>query len=200
MPPGRPRNVIISPTEAEALLRAAPPYLYCWISLCADLGLRSGTAARVAPQNYGDGHLRFSTKYGAEQCVGVPSHLRPLLESCKVPNVPFVAQLPRGKARTRAEGQRSITVTGRISANTLAQHWHKLRKQVGIERYIRPHDLRRTVARNVYTATGDLRDVRNVLGHSRLSSTVWYLEAELSAVPASLLELAKLNPITEAKQ
>jgi len=130
----------------------------------------------------------------------VPSHLRPLLESCTLHGVPFVAQLPRGFARVRSGAMRTVTVTGRMSTTTLTEHWRKLCKQCGIQRHIRPHDLRRTMARNVYTATGDLRDVRNVLGHSRLSSTVWYLEAELSAVPASLLELAKLNPITEVKQ
>jgi integrase len=76
----------------------------------------------------------------------------------------------------------------------------RLKKQLKIRRQITPHDLRRTTARRVYDNTRDLRIAQAVLGHSNLKSTLWYLQDNLTEVPISALELAKLNPLTERPQ
>lgn len=171
----------------------------CFILLCSDLAIRSGTAARLGPEHYNgrDGTLSFVTKYGSTQTVGVTAELRPLLSQCTETCVPFVAQLPRGLHPGLGY---TLKATGHIHHNHLTRAFAKLARDCGIKRRIRPHDLRRTTARDVYRVTGDLRDVQGVLGHSNLTATVWYMQGEVGAVSASLLELAKLPPATERPQ
>lgn len=89
---------------------------------------------------------------------------------------------------------------GRMKLVSLQGAFVRLRKSLGITRKLTPHDLRRTTARNVYDKTKDLRLVQALLGHSDLNSTLWYLQDNLVNVEVSALELAKLNPTTEAIQ
>jgi integrase len=168
--------------------------------MCSDLAIRSGTAVRLGPSNYVNGELSFRTKYGAIQRVGVTHELALLLDQCKKPDVPFVAQLPRGTCGMRGGGTRPIPVNGKMSLKRMHEVWNVALRAAGILRTLHPHDLRRTTARRVYSITHDLRDVQHVLGHHGLASTVWYLQDEIARVPASTLELAKLDPTTETVQ
>jgi integrase len=188
--------VVVSAEEKAKLLAAAPPHLRCWLLLCSDLGIRSGTAARLGPENYdiATGVLTFRTKYSAAQQLPATHELRLLLDTCKLPG-PFVEQLPRGEARLRGSYRRKT-----CSSWALGKAFRRLKKDCGIERNLRPHDLRRTTARAVYKATGDLRMVQALLGHSDLVATLWYLQDQHVQVPRSTLELAKLNPQTEVIQ
>jgi len=52
----------------------------------------------------------------------------------------------------------------------------------------------------MYDLTGDLREVQALLGHSQLSSTLWYLDHHVTQVEVTNLELVKLNPTTETVQ
>lgn len=195
----KPRNVTVTADERARLLSAAPPNLRCFILMCSDLAMRSGTAARIGPENYDAkrGALSFVTKYGNTQVVGVTAELRALLDTCHQPNVPFVAQLPRGLHPGLGY---TLRQTGHLSPAQIGRAFQSLRRRCGIERRITPHDLRRTTARNVYAITGDIRDVQNVLGHNGLTSTVWYMQTAMGAVKSDLLELAKLPTITERPQ
>jgi integrase/recombinase XerC len=167
-------------------MRAAAPHLRCWLMLCSDLGIRSGTAAKLTPSSYDKeaGVLRFRTKYEAINSLPVTKELAELLNGCEDADVPFIAQL-----------------SGRKSTyGSLGVQFRKLRKAVGIHRQITPHDLRRTTARAVYQITKDLRTVQALLGHSDLAHTAWYLQDDMTPVPVPTLELAKLNPTTETIQ
>lgn len=187
-PAPRPRNVTASDHERFALLAAAPPHLRCWILLCSDLAIRSGTAAQISPANY-DSHshtLTFTTKKGARQTLPVTAALATLLDTPGLmPGVPYVAQLGR---------------QGKQRANVLRASFRRLRESVGITRKLTCHDLRRTTATKVYDLTHDLRAVQALLGHADLSSTLWYLDHHARQVPIATLELAKLNPTTEVIQ
>ncbi len=99
--------------------------------------------------------------------------------------------MPKGKGRS-----------GRPIHNpkALGNAYMAVKRKCGITRKLTPHDLRRTTARRVYQITKDLRVVQAFLGHSDLVSTVWYLQDNLTEVPLATLELAKLNPATEAIQ
>lgn len=120
--------------------------------------------------------------------------LRALLDTCEGVGK-FVEMLPRGTPRLRGRYRRAT-----VSETALRKSFRKLLRDCGIERHIRPHDLRRTTARHVYKQSNDLRVVQALLGHADLNSTLWYLQDQHVTVPVTMLELAKLNPLTERPQ
>lgn len=202
----KPRNVTATAEERELLLRAAPEHVRCWLLLCSDLAIRSGTAAILGPQHYdrARGLLTFRTKYQATQVLPVTAELKGLLNRCTLPDLPFVAQLPRG---TYGAGPRPLESLGRMSIQGLRTAYGELKREVGITRKLTPHDLRRTTVRRVYDSTRDLRIAQALLGHSDLSSTLWYLQGQQVEVGIEVLEavkveaeLAKMNPSTETIQ
>jgi integrase len=172
-----PRDVTVTDAERDLLLNAAPMYLRCWILLCADLALRSGTAARVAPEHYNAERREVSigTKEGRVIVLPVSEEIERLFLAVgnREPQTPYVSQLHRRQ---------------KIHVNYLRQCWWRLRKSVGIERGIRPHDLRRTLAVKVYDETRDLRDAQAVLGHKQLATTVHYLDHRNTPVPRGLID------------
>ena len=200
-PTPRPRNVVATLEEREKILSAAPPYVRCWLLLCSDLAIRSGTSARLTPANYDAvrRELNFTTKYNNRQRLPVTEELARLLDTCREPSLPFVAQLPRENAPT-ANRQRPMQALGHIGTAQLARAFRQLLKRCNITRSLRPHDFRRATAVRVYDATRDLRLVQAILGHTDLGSTLYYLDHNATPVPLSALELAKLPPATERPQ
>lgn len=143
--------------------------------------------------------LTFRTKYQNAQQVPVTSELRALLDQCEDPALPFVAQLTRGKNWKRP-GRPLAPLMRPMDYHSLIGAFGKLKRSLGITRKLTPHDLRRTTARNVYALTRDLRTVQALLGHSDLPTTMWYLQDNLTTIPASTLELAKMPQPTETIQ
>jgi len=183
------------------LIETAPPYIRCWLLLCSDLAIRSGTAARLGPSNYdrARGELVFTTKYQNKQRLPVTKELALLLDQCPDDALPFSAQLPRENGPT-ANRKYAMQPLGHITAKRLNRAFMLLKAKCGITRNLRPHDLRRATATRVYDATHDLRVVQALLGHADLGSTLYYLDHHVTPVMVSTLELAKLNPITERPQ
>jgi site-specific recombinase XerC len=182
------------------VLRQASPCLKCWLLLCSDMAIRSGTAVKLGPANYDKGRrmLTFTTKYQNRQELPVTEELASILDTCTDAMLPFVGQLGRGN---HAYFGWELKPTGRpMKAATLRENFKTLKEKCGIERDLRPHDLRRTTAKAMYDLTGDLRAVQALLGHSQLSSTLWYLDHHVTQVEVSNLELAKLDPTTETIQ
>lgn len=182
-------------------MKAASPQLRCWLLLCSDAAIRSGTAALLGPEHYDAQRrvLTFRTKYANAQTVPVTAELASILDTCKDTRLPFVAQLPR-QAHYRSKTGEPLPALGRQRPQTLQSSFRRLKKKLGITRKLTPHDLRRTTVRKVYDATHDLRVAQALLGHSELRSTLWYLQGQEAHVEVSTLELAKLNPTTEAIQ
>lgn len=182
----KPRNTTATAAEKKAILAAAEPHLRCWLLLCSDLAIRSGTAAKMGPAEYSveRGELQFRTKYENAQSLPVTAELRSLFALCKGDGT-FVEQLKPGR---------------KAAYKNLIDDFAKLKRKLKITRKLTPHDLRRTTARAVYSLTHDLRQVQALLGHSDLPQTAWYLQDAMTEVTISTLELAKLNPTTEAIQ
>ncbi|HEV2644884.1 MAG TPA: site-specific integrase [Acidobacteriaceae bacterium] len=190
----KPRNVTATASERAQLLAAAPLNVRLWLLLCSDMGIRSGTASRLGPQHYDpdNGVMTFTTKYQNAQRMQVTEEIRSLLKlALGDPDLPFVSQMPIGKGRY---------VRQCYNGKSLGNKFADLRRECGITRKLTPHDLRRTTARAVYRISGDMRVAQAFLGHSNLGSTVVYLQDDLVHVDLSVLELAKLNPTTEAIQ
>lgn len=187
----RPRNVTWTDDEIAAVIDAAPPPVRLWLLLCSDLAIRSGTAARLAPEHY-DAHthtLRFVTKHNARVTMPTTHAIRELIHWCDPTDPrPYVRQLWRFMPN-----QTKPTRDGADPTDALRWHFNRLKKALGITRRLIPHDLRRTTAVKVLQATGDLRDVQAVLGHRNLTSTLWYLDHDARAVDRDLLESLKPN-------
>lgn len=198
VPRPRPRNVTASQEQIDALMTGASPRLKLFLLLCNDLAIRSGTAVRLGPEHYdqSQGVLRFKTKFGVAQALPVTQAVRVLLDTCDQSSpVPFVWQLPsaRPARRKRWKGVAGWSIN-------LRRELTRLRKRLGIEKRVVPHDLRRTTAVRMLEHTGDLRDVQSLLGHSTLQSTIWYLDHDLVPVKRSTLELIKRPTWAEKRQ
>lgn len=193
-----PRNVTATEAERAAVMKLASPHMRCMLMLCSDMAIRSGTARALTPEHYDSGRkvLTFSTKYDNRQALPVPTELAGLLDGCKRPDLPFVAQLTRDNS---VRG-RYFKYDRPLSHQQLDLDWKRLKARAGITRKLTMHDLRRTTVTRVYDATKDIRLAQAILGHRNLTSTVWYLDHHLTQVPVEAFELAKLNPTTETVQ
>lgn len=171
-----PRQTYPSSTELELILEV-PSLAARWMFLCAaEGGLRSGTAARVTPAMIQEGRMVVPTKNHCWADVPLSPRLTRLL-----------VLLPPGCDRSRPvaelfHGQplNDPAQLGRIALRKWLKH-------LGIDRRITLHDLRRGLARRLFAATGDLRQVQGLLTHVNLSSTFWYLNG--STVPLSKANL-----------
>ena len=68
-------------------------------------------------------------------------------------------------------------IAGRpVSDSLIRTHWEALKKKAAVNRLLRMHDLRRTLAVRIYDVTKDLRAVQHTLGHANLLTTCMYLE------------------------
>ncbi len=176
------RTVIATDEERSRVLEAAEPPLRFFLQVCADLGIRHRAAARLCLNNYDREQqaFRFTGKFNSHQTLPVTEAIRATIESLPAgsdQNVPIVNLLwPRFHPGT-APG-----------ANPRFFHrWQRLKRELGIRPELRIHDLRRTVAEDVWEATHDLRKVQAQLGHRHISTTAVYL--------ANRIGLADLRPV-----
>jgi integrase len=186
VPKPAPRAVIATDQERQKLLAAAPPHLRFFLLLCADLGLRHRTASSIALRNYNPQLrcLHFTTKGGVQQ------HL---------PITPAIADVIAGLPKDADPTQPIISLLRPPRPGTplgrrprLTKQWAKLKQRAGVRPDLRIHDLRRTVAEDIWEATHDLRAVQAQLGHRSPTTTAQYL--------ANRVTLADLQPVLERMQ
>jgi integrase/recombinase XerC len=77
-------------------------------------------------------------------------------------------------------GDQNQPVCNLLAGRTLSKQgwqfrWRRWKQRLGIRKELRPHDLRRALARALYDQTGDLRQVQSLLGHASLRATFHYL-------------------------
>jgi len=172
------RTVIATDAERDSLLAGADPALRFFLRLCGDLGIRHRTAARMTLANYDPATraLRFTTKNHTHQTLPVTAAIADTITALlpgSDKHIPIVALLHTG----RAMGQNP----------RLLKRWWALKKKLGIRPELRIHDLRRTVAEDLWEATHDLRPIQAQLGHRSISTTARYL--------ANRLQLQDLQPV-----
>jgi integrase len=172
------RGVTATDDERHKLLTAADPALRFFLLLCADLGIRHRTAARMTLGNWqpATSSLSFTTKGNTHQTLPVTPEIADTLTRLPADsprNVPIVALLHTGRP---------------LGPNPrMLKRWWKLKEKLGIRDELRIHDLRRTVAEDVWEATHDLRIVQAQLGHRSPTTTARYL--------ANKIHLQDLQPV-----
>ncbi len=186
----RPRTVTATREEIDALMQQASPTLRLLLLMCSDLAIRSGTAVELRPHNY-DPHrreLRFRTKYDEKVGLPVTDELADALESLDLTSrEPFITQ-QRRRDQPQHQHHRQHEV---VDAHRLRAELATLRKELGINKRIVPHDLRRTAAVQLYRHTKNIRTVQSMLGHRNLQSTFWYLDHDLEPIDRADLEAIK---------
>lgn len=186
-----PRNVTATAEEIKQLRKHATEQMLLWLLLCSDMALRSGTAAAIKWDNWDAAArtLTFVTKFGVRQRLPVTDEIAQLVAKCGPGSTPLVWQLTgKRKVRTSKNGKKT---TEKSRAAMLNKDFQELKKQVGITRDLRPHDLRRSTARAMYDHTRDLRIVQALLGHHDMASTLWYLRDQNTEITGATLNAIK---------
>jgi integrase len=187
-----PRSTTATDDERDRLLANASPRMHFFLLLCADMGLRHRTATRIAIGNF-DRHTRsltFTTKGNVHQTLPVPNHIAAIINALPTDasrTEPIVNLL-----RPRHYGENQPGKNPRFSRN-----WTKLKAKCGVREELRVHDLRRTLAEDVWNATKDLRTVQAQLGHRSPTTTARYLA---NRVGLDELERAMLSVETLREQ
>lgn len=165
-PAGPQRALRPSDEEINRILARAEPAVRVVLQLCADCGLRSGEARRVAPEhfNQADATINFRQKGGETRSVPLTRRLAQILRDAPDigdPKVPF-CQLFFGEKR-------------RFTEAVFHARWRQLQKILKLDPRLRVHDFRRRIATRVYEKTKDLRAAQLILGHKQMASTLRYI-------------------------
>jgi integrase len=165
LPKVRPRQRAVTATTEELalILKEPPASLRLFLLLYFQCGLRRAETLRVTPRCWNrDQHtVTIEVKGGRTRTAHLTPDVEALLTSAgdPDPDTPFLHAL-HGKP---------------ITAAGLNHAWQTYRNKLGIRTEVTTHDLRRTAATIVYTATKDLRSAQQLLGHQNLASTLSYL-------------------------
>ncbi|MHB8754063.1 MAG: tyrosine-type recombinase/integrase [Candidatus Acidiferrales bacterium] len=171
----------IMPTEKEmaAMLEKSPPALRLVLLLCADAGLRSGEAMRIAPIHYNaaQGTILFRQKGDEDRAAQVTGRIRQLFDLAPDTGEPLTTYVVR------------LAGTKRFTFAAMERRWRKLKADLHVNPQLHIHDLRRLLATRAYEKTKDLRVAQALLGHKSLTSTVRYIAP---------FDAPKLRPLMEA--
>lgn len=169
------RQTYFTPDALAALLDApCPAWLRCLVLLCHDCGLRARTALnlRLSQYNAATGNISTRTKQGRGVSVPVSNRLARVLAIVPGDDAPIVAALAGAPA---------------VSYPAARRHFIALCADAGLPHGYTLHDLRRTVARELYQASGSLDQVQHLLGHMSARTTLGYLASEVLSVDRDAL-------------
>ena len=165
--------------EMQRLNLTPDPAMRWLLWCCCDLGLRFGTATRLTIAECASGKAVRLTKGGARTEVPLSGRMLALLRVAAQPGQ------DTGTAVCDALNGVPLTNAG------WNQRWRKARKAAEVRREVRPHDMRRALARRMFAATRDLRQVQKLLAHKNVRSTLHYLEGEVTQIDNAALDAAR---------
>lgn len=190
LPGPRPRQRIATPDDLARLTAHAVPWQRVWLTLTLSLALRQSEVRVLAPIHYDAERrvLRIPQKKTRDvKDLPVTDELAEVLEAAPHSDDPTVSYLERYRGRP-------------VTAHSLYQAWHKLKRRAGVQLDLWLHDLRRTTAVTLYDLSKDLRAVQALLGHQQLLSTTTYLAHRDPQKLRPLLEALQRPLPTEVKQ
>jgi len=191
------RTLIAQDDELKRILGHLPMWMRVFTLLCRMMGLRHGEALDMTPAHYNptDKTLSFKRKMGGTSNIPVPVELQTAIEYARTinPHAPILESL----------GMRA----NKNPREAIWRFWKQAKKKAKANPDLHIHDLRRTIATDLYSATKDLRAVQTLLGHKSLNSTILYIAPMDPGHLRSLMDdlhpsynLADLKPATETKQ
>jgi integrase len=162
------------------MLSVAEPGMRLFLLLTSTLALRFSECLNLKPADWNrENHtISFRKKGGDQLQLPLTNEIENLLAIA--PDHGDAGESFLSRLIPKRHGDLAIRVR---------QEWTKLRKKAGVDRSLHPHDLRRTAAVTLYELTHDIRVVQQVLGHTNLSTTAWYLQHA---------DAEKIRPIVEA--
>lgn len=163
VPFGHQRAIVATGDELGRLLASPAPWLKLFILLYLQCGLRRAEALAVTTRSWKpEQHtVTIKVKGGRTRTAEVTEDVERLLEIANPsdPDQPLVEAL-HGK---------------RIGPVGVNKAWQIHKRLCGVSPLVTAHDLRRTAASIVYSATKDLRIAQQLLGHRNLTSTLRYI-------------------------
>lgn len=156
--------------ELVELVKGAPVNRRAVVALCLLLGLRVSEALSLTAENlsYKDGHRGVNVLGKGKKTRFVP--LSPLASRLLEPAI---------EAARRDDGLLVRTDDGQPVSRKLAARWlHTFGRRMGLEFTLVPHSLRHTAATLAKRGGADIEQIRLLLGHSDISTTLRYVHVE----------------------
>lgn len=191
------RTLIAQEDELRRILDVVPLWMKTFILLCRLMGLRHGEAAEMTPAHYNpaDHTFAFKRKMGGTSHIPVPVELQGAIELARSMDPHESILVSLGMKKTN----RPHDLIGR--------RWRQAIRKAKANPNLHMHDLRRTIATELYSHTKDLRAVQTLLGHRSLSSTILYIAPMDPDKLRTLMEeikpvynLSTMKPPTETPQ
>ncbi len=176
----QPRETTVPGEEFEAALRQAQPACQIAMLLARDGALRTGTILSLKPSqlDWQRNEMQGQTKGGRRFTTPMTQRLRDKLtwavQSCQNSEQTILGATRQNRAP--------------YSIDAIHRQLARAKQRAGITAGWTFHDLRRTTARDLYTATHDIRKVQRLLSHVHLRTTLWYIGN--AAVPLTGDEIA----------
>jgi site-specific recombinase XerD len=143
------RHYIYTPKEISLLVSHASPYLKDLIHILYRTGMRLSEAINIRSEDVTEGFIHlYKTKSGKARAVPIHKQIRDVL--------------PR------------FISAERVSIYDIENEFRKLRKQIGLPKEARLHDLRHTFATNLCEKGISIDVVSKLLGHSNIQTTLIY--------------------------
>ncbi len=157
---GGAKQTYFTPEEIDRLLQAAKAHStrdWLLIYVTVTHGLRASEAVALTPADIRDGHLWVSRLKGSQRTCQplTPVERQPLFDACA-----------------------GLQADGRLFPITRQQFWRIMRARcadAGLSPIAaHPHSLKHSMCRAVLDETGNLQTVKQVAGHSSITSTLVY--------------------------
>ena len=187
-----------SPAETTAILSVAPPHLYRAIMLGVSFGMRIGPTElfriRWEDVDLERGMLRV---WSADKNLDRPSRDVPIKAS-------LLGEMKEWRHQDKLAGQEYLIAYKGKPISSIKKTWHNSLKRAGINRRIRPYDLRHAFATYALDAGADINAVADIMGHANVTMILKHYqhtkEAARRSTVESLPDFPKMRPTDEANE
>lgn len=175
-PPERVRE--LSREEEQRLFMCLRYDFRDFVAFCMQTGVRISGACNMRWDDVDleNRSVRIRNKGGDDYYVPLTTALTELLG-----NQPRVSEHVWTYEAQNSNSRRNIGVRYPIASGTVAKPWRQALKAAGITNF-RFHDLRHTAASRKLRASGNLKAVQKMLGHSQITTTARYAHSQLDDV------------------